>query len=360
MKKITYVVTVLIILTLGAFTVRAQDSLPMIASRDALRSYALTEVYQAFGSALSRSMAQSTNASFQFAIAEKPVDIERFNKEVARRTLDINVVNPNDPVFFYVVYTDRKGHSLFQGGNVGNFIPDPKAEGKWIFPMNVAFELYMNYDIVLNVSNVFYAHIELRDDKGQTVSDQSLSVDQRSGELRFPSQLAGARGSLILVGQAKDGSIVERIYDLQTGRLQAPVAGHTALGVMIRDVIVAELNPLASKLSIEVQSFGGFGESPTVQLRVQGSEGLPAGSTVDTSFHVTTSEGERGKTICIRSLDAEGPIVWYCVALLQNGDATAIKLAPGLYHVIFTWERFRPYPPFVPIPIPVSDGGGKG
>jgi len=375
MKKIAQLGVVLLAVTFGALAFGQQTpppipvpgggggggqstlQLPMIASRDALRSYALELVVQAWGFVWSASSLQSEQSSFSFSINEKPVNIRSFHKEVASRPLSFKVANPQDWVSLNVTYATRDGQPLFQGGNSARFIQDPNHPGQWNFPENLSMELYLAWEIPLvGVSNVYYARLLLQDERGQTASSQSLRIDPRTGMPFFPAAFAGANGFLILNMQNPDGTTRELVFNLRNGLLQEPASGKTTLDVTIRDVIEAELNPLNAKLSLVVQSYNGYGESPTVQLRVQGSEGLPPGVGVDVSFYAETTEGELPIQIGIRQLGLVGQITWYWFPLLQNGDSTPITLAPGLYHVIFMWHSFKPYPPY----IPGHGDGGKG
>ncbi len=345
MKK--YIIAVFSLVTLivaCAQSVLAKSDLSMIASRDALRSYAIEQVSQAWGGVWSRSIIESPQTAFQFAINDRPVDISRFSEEIARRVFDFRVANPRDGVYFNVTYANRESDALFQGGSFAKFKLEKKG---WSFPRSLGVELWLNYEIPLTVSNVYFARILIENEQGETVYEVYPRIDSKTGKIYFPSQLAGANGFLIVNRSEGEGPSVEEVFNLRTGLPVVPTKAQTILNVSIRDVIERVVSQKDPKLTIQVPSWNGFGESPTVQLNVVTPEDHGNDNLVKVLFLVQTTEGELAEVAVIRQI-TEGEIVWYHVPLEQKGNPTDILMSPGLYHVIFTWKTFRPYPPSIP------------
>jgi|GEM_PF-4932400 len=354
--KNAYVYLIIICFSLVHPGIVRGQHLPMLASRDALRSYALQEVFQAWGSVWSRSIVNSPETGFHFKISDRPADIRRFHAKVASQDFDFRVANPRDEVFVNLTYADREGYPLFQGASVARFVRDPHREGRWNFPERLGAELFLAGQIPLNVSNVYWARILVQDEQGRTVHEEPLTIDERTGRVLFPAQFAGVNGHLILNINDPRGGQSERIINLRNGLAEGPVAARTVVrDIAIHDVVEAVLSPANMKLAVEVKSFDGYGESPTLHLRVEGSEDLPPGAAVATSFYAVTTEGELPKAIGIRVVRPDGAIIWNWFPLAQDGNSTELPLLPGLYHAIFAWPNLRPYPPYIP-----GRDGGKG
>ena len=330
-------------------------SLPMIVSRDALRSYAVEQVARVAGNTYSSSMIQSPGPThFSFAVIDRPVDIAAVRKLVSKHELVPTIVNPADYVSFNVWYGSAGGDTLFGGGTSTQFKKNAQT-GQWELPSLLGFELYLNYEIPIVVSNVYHARLTLEDETGRTIRQENIRVDERTGKIYFPSLYAGAAGFLIIdTFDRRTETPRTHIFDMRTGRSSVPVRGSSSLSPTINNFVEARASS-GSVLEFNVQSYNGFGESPTVQLRVEGSgEVQPL---IKVVIGALTTEGERAEWICVRRIGSETipSLGWNCVpAFTIGGTQTILLFEPGLYHVIFQWKSFRPYP------VLPTDGGGKG
>lgn len=358
MKKQIQLVIAILIAVLAAGLAYAQESLPMIASRDLLRSYAVEHISKAEGYTYSQSSVPSQGETyFAFPVTDRPVSIEKLRQEVGKYPLTPAIANPADYVGFVVRYLSRDEDILFQGGTSVKFVRNAET-GRWELPPIDGPELNLNYEIPITVSNVNYAYVILTDENGNTVRYENVRADREAGKIYYPSFLAGAAGYLVVNSYDHEtGKSSSRIYDMRTGKATQPATDSVALSPSIRDFPEVTLSPADPGVIIEVESHNGSGESPTVEVTVTNKPGNTA--PVFVTVTARTTEGEVPEMVCFRRIGREvsTELRLECVPAFTEGRPTQIKLQQGLYHFFFKWKTFRPFPA---IPSEPSKGGGGG
>ncbi len=338
--------------------------LNMLTSQGAFRSYAVQQVSNIRGSVYSASLLPTHgNTKIAVVVRERPVRIDRLRELVSANELSPAVANPLDYISFYLEYASAEGDTLFQGSASTMFFQE--TNGVYYLGEKLGIELFLNYQVPVSIPGIFSARLILVDESGRTVQEVYLKVNRR-GIVYFPSYYTGDRVAGYLVIRRRGEG--ERIIDIRKG-IEVPITQDgTRLASHIRDFYEATASPGSPDVLVKAESYNGFGESPTLQLRVENSGG---DSPVEVRIQAFTTEDEKASHACWRFLGAEKTLFVQenCraadVAQGELNPIITITLLPGLYDVIFYWRMFRPYPAIGPTPViestvPVGDGGGGG
>jgi len=310
----------------------AEISLPMITSRAALRSYALSEASEVNGGLYLYSGGTSSYDYRAWSGQKTSVEILEEAKLI---NLAIETVDPTDTVGCYVSVNNNDGDTLFYGYTSGK--PE-KVGDKWTLPAvmgNIVFNM-SNIPIKLT-KQVSSAYILSKDQYGNTQWDQLYTYGDK---IWFSEASAGLGNAYIRVSYS-DGTV--EAYSISTGNFLPTITMGLSVTPVFTDVYTFKDTSL---VTLVVKSTRGKGIVPTIEL-----VNTIAGTV---KFDISTSDSKRPKRYWYRSTSAED---WDAIDV----SATAvypieISLPKGTVYMVPEWDPLD----FDEVAQPVSTGGGKG
>lgn len=341
----------LMVSVLSVMSTFAQD-LPMIQSKDTLRTYALEQ---------SADVAASINASlpvgndsYDFVPVSEPT-AEGISNTIAGMNLSVDVANHNDPLFIWAGAYNVDGDPLFTGwkqfwlvnGKGGYALPDGYGD--------VTMELFDN--IPIRVGGAQSAIINIKDSNGQTIMGASVRVE--NGKVYFPRQLAGTNAILsVYVTGSKEVGPGWLYWDVSNGSKITPEHFGVTLKTTIRGVVSAKdtASNHTNTVTLVVPTTNNIGENLTIEYKSNGRGLLRLFS--------WTSEGKWFKGAWVRKAGTEQ---WIPYTATVTAPPTAVfievPVQSGIYYVVPSWDPqdlTEPADPWYPPYDGGSNGGGKG
>ncbi|MEX0931213.1 MAG: hypothetical protein WDZ88_00520 [Candidatus Paceibacterota bacterium] len=328
MKKIIMMVTLLV--TLSASALFGRESLSMIRSQDALRTYAI-EIADVVG--VSVRTAVSNNGS---SVSRKVLGTttEGIIGTIRSVPLTVTVTNPDDPVFLYASVSSSNGHPLFSGSK--SFKLDSSKGVGYVLPKGYGdVVLRMEQNIPITMKGVRHVAFYYKNEEGEVVARQYLTVS--GNQIFFPSRLAGKNA--ILVAHTEEGVYH---WDVATGTRIFTEKYDVSANSSIEGITTV----FHSDFWVEITTQGGVGKNTTVEFITAQRSGL-----VNGSFY--TSEGRWFTGAYVRKA---GTTEWVHYPALYDSQSVYINFSvqkESVYYVIPEWKEGDL------IDIAFS-GGGKG
>ena len=345
--------TIAIALTLTAafaLNLNAQD-LPMLRSKDALRTYALEQ---------SANVAASINASlpvgnnsYGFVPVEEATAVGISNT-IHGMNLSVDVANPNDSLFVWAGAYNADGDPLFTGYHQFSLV---NGKGGYALPPDygdVTLALFDN--IPIKVNNAQSAILAILGPDGTTQMEYSLDV--RNGKVYFPRQLAGTNAILAVYAgiEVKPGQMQYdwEYWNVNNGSKFSSEHFNVALKSTIRGVVsVAD----QGEIFVSVPTTNGIGYNQTLELKCTSV----ARTLSLASFQTTEGKWFRGAWIRKAGASAWS---WYDALpdVYPGGKqvmAVYVYQTKGVYYIVPVWvdgDLTEPSDPFYP----PYNGGGKG
>ena len=338
-----------------ALNTNAQD-LPMLRSKDALRTYALEQAANV--SAQINASLPVGNNSYGFVPVESPT-ASGISNTIHDMSLSVDVANPNDSLFVWAGAYNADGDPLFTGYNQFSLV---SGRGGYALPPDygdVTLTLYDN--IPIKVDGAQSAFIDILNANGQTEAEYSLNV--QNDKVYFPRQLAGTNAILAVFTNSMTGiSPGGWVYwNVGSGSSVQPEHFNVTLKPTIQGVVsVAD----QGEILVSVPTTNGIGYNLTLELKC-----TSAARTLSLASFQTT-EGKWFRGAWIRKA---GTSTWSWSDSLPdvypNGKqvmAVYVYQTTGVYYIIPVWndgdlvEPADPYYPPYNGPGVSSGGGGKG
>ena len=336
--------TIAIALTLtAAFALNtfAQD-LPMLRSKDALRTYALEQ---------SANVAASINASLPVGnnsygyVPVEEATASSISNTIRGMNLSVDVANPNDSLFVWAGAYNADGDPLFTGYHQFSLV---NGKGSYALPPDygdVTLTLFDNIPIKVN-ADAQSAIIDILGPDGKTQMEYSLDV--RNGKVYFPRQLAGTNAMLAVYISGSKGVGPGWLYwNVNNGSQVNPEHFNVTLKPTIQGVV--SVTDLAN-VWLSIPTTNGIGNNLTVEYKSTGK------SWVGASFY--TTEGKWFTGAWVRKA---GTSDWvpYTATIGEKAVFINIPIQQGIYYIVPTWnpgDLTEPADPWYP----PYDGGGKG
>ncbi len=337
--------TIAIALTLTAafaLNLNAQD-LPMLRSKDALRTYALEQ---------SANVAASINASLPVGnnsygyVPVEEATASGISNTIRGMNLSVDVANPNDSLFVWAGAYNSDGDPLFTGNHQFKL---ENAKGGYALPTDYGDVTLALYDeIPIRIDGAQSAQLTIQNGNGETQFGTSLRV--YNGKVYFPRQLAGTNAILsvmTLVG-GKGGGTVEQWLYWNVGNGSSIKPEHFAVNLKATIQGIVSVTDLAN-VEVAVPTTNGIGNNLTVEYKSTGK------AYVGASFY--TTEGKWFTGAWIRKA---GTSDWVPYTATIGGGSVFINIPmlPGIYYIVPTWnpgDLTEPADPYYP-----PYGGGKG
>ncbi len=364
MKIKTLIVSLTVAFTCGAFAMTHAQSgggggggassrpSKILMKKDQVVSNNVARVAHVQVSAYASSMLYSSTTRSDFQADYNPAGQPKMNEVLAllgSQPLVYNLAKPSvDWVSLNAWYYNANWEFLFSGGT--SFQLEQNGSGGWRTPAGAGVIELHPAEVVYEVSDLSGVRFIERDDNGNQVNWYYVDVDVREGErnsFRLPDYLLDKKGELYL--QTFDPETWETntyAYDSETGSQIVPSA-ITSVASGKFYAMQKVVPQLGSIMGRPFESNKGYGQTEVLEVEVT-TNGVYSVSQV-------TTEGELPDSV----------IVWFV------GDATeseydridpaqnfVVSLKKGVYHLRFTWPKFRPYES--PIPGNGGGGGGKG
>jgi len=342
MKKIMNALGLCAIALALNINVSGQD-LPMIRSKDALRTYAAEQLSQATAS-ISTSLPAGTNTYRYVPLASSSVG--GLIAAIKGMTLSVDIANPADGLFTWATGNNSDGDTLFFGYNSFNLV---QGNGGYSLPDGYGkVTLTLANTVPIKIPGSQYAIIDILDSNGNTTAE--YKVDVYNGKVYYPRQLAGTNAILaVLVGDGRTqgtwkfwnattgGAVQESHYSIS---LNPSVSGITSL--------------TNSNVIIAVPTHNSFGTNQTVELTSTVKQRIPT-----VSFYTTENKWFIGAWV-----RKAGSSDWSLFQPTTNPATDLVSfsldLLPGVYYIVPIWsagDLDEPADPYYP---PYYGEGEKG
>lgn len=334
--------------------INAVTDLPMLRSKDALRTYALEQSANVRAQ-ISTSLSVGNNA-YGFVPVEEAT-ASGIADAIRGMNLSVDVANPNDPLFVWAGAYNADGDPLFTGDNrfslVNGFSSVTGEGGYYALPPdygNVTLTLYDN--IPIKVDGAQSAIIYILGRNGKTQMQYSLNV-VRNSKVYFPWRLAGTNAILaVCVGiEVKPGQIQYgwEYWNVNSGSKFSP----EHFNVTLKPTIQGIASFTDADVFVAVPTTNGIGYNLTAELKVTGQRW--------NNVAFWTTEGKSFNGAWVRK---SGASQWqYYRAFPQGQDTGAMifgmSLSAGVYYIVPVWndgDLIEPPDPYYP----PYDGGGEG
>ena len=330
--------TIAIALTLTAvfaLNTYAQD-LPMIGSKDALRTYALEQAANVAAS-ISTSLPVGNNSYGYVPVSEATAS--GISNTIAGMNLSVDVANPNDSLFIWAGAYNSDGDPLFTGYNQFNLV---LGKGGYALPAdygNITLGLYDN--IPIKVNGAQQAIVDILGPNGQTEAEYSLNV--QNGKVYFPRQLAGTNAILaVFTNSATAGSPGGWAY-WNVGNGSSIQSQH--FNVTLNSPIQGIVSFTDANVFVTVPTTNSIGNNLTAEFKATGKE------LVSVSFW--TTEGKWFKGAWVRKA---GTSQWQQYIAVVDKSAGMMDFAlpitaTGIYYIIPVWsagDLIEPADPLLP------------
>ncbi len=347
-EKIDMKRTIALTLTAAfALNLNAQD-LPMLRSKDALRTYALEQ---------SANVAASINASLPVGnnsygyVPVEEATASGISHTIRGMNLSVDVANPNDSLFVWAGAYNADGDPLFTGYHQFSLV---NGKGGYALPPDygdVTLTLFDN--IPIKVNNARSAILAILGPDGKTQMEYSLNV--QNGKVYFPRQLAGTNALLAVYTSGGKGDASGWLYwNVGNGTSVQPEHFNVTLKSTIQGVVSAVDQ---GEIFVSVPTTNSVGYNLTLELR---------STSVARTLSLASFQTTEGKWFRGAWIRKAGTSDWSWNNALpdvypggKQVMAVYVYQTTGVYYVVPVWndgdlaEPADPwYPPYY--------GGGKG
>lgn len=318
----------------------AQD-LPMIRSKDALRTYALEQSANAAAS-INTSLPSDAH-SWDYVQIEEPT-ASGISNAIRGMSMSVDVANPNDWLYLWAGAYNAEGDPLFTGWKQFHLV---NGKGGYVLPDGYGDVTLILFDnIPIRVDGAQSATINILDSNGQTIMGAPVRVE--NGKVYFPRQLAGTNAVLaVYTGGEKGGGQGWLYWNVNNGSKVTPEHFNIALNATVQGIVsfTDEAN-----VWVAVPTTNGIGNNLTVEYKSTGKAYIGA------VFH--TTEGKWFTGAWVRKA---GESHWtpYTATIGEKAVFINIPMQQGVYYIVPTWnpgDLTEPADPWYP----PYDGGGKG
>lgn len=323
-----------IVTALLATVATAQTNLYFLASKSALRSYAIEQARTA-------QIQMYCNSQVQYPLGQGVIlptnhtslDIIRF---FTNTPMSVTILNLKDYVWLNGWVSNPDGDILFYASSVS--YPTLGAGGYRV-PFYALITLSSSIPVKFDKAVDSAQFLDVDSTSGQTTWSQYLGV--YGNKVYFNSDYAG-HGYLIVT--MKDGT--KRSYDLGNGGAQMQ---GTLVSGLVSSASIENLVSYSNTLSLVsdvIPSYNGIGQNKTYEFVQNYNTNLVSG--VVLAFAITTSEGYSPLGYWVRQ---SGTPLWQFKPAATNANTT-INFGPvGTWYVIPEWDdsQFRepdPVPPW--------------
>jgi len=363
MKKI---ITLTLFAAVLAINTNAQD-LPMIRSKDALRTYALEQAAVA-NAQIWTSLPDGNNANYNAPFV--PLELgsaTEISNAIAGMPLAVDVANPYDPLYTWAGVYNGDGDQLFWGYSKFNLVqtpaPTPKGSPQaytWVLPAGYGnITLKMADNIPIRITNAQAAFVDILGTNGQT--QQEYSLDVYNSKVYFPWRLTETNAILaVFTNNPAGGPGGWEYWNVghNTGSKIQPQHFSTPLTATIQGIVPIKGN---GPIFVSVPTTNGVGNNLTVELQTIGNQGQGYGNYV--SFW--TTEGKWFKGAWVRQA---GTSQWQWYSVFSNpyqGMMVFVMYYQGdsVYYIVPDWndgDLVEPADPYIPPQPTQSSGGGEG
>lgn len=319
----------------------AQD-LPMLRSKDALRTYALEQSANAVASI--NAALPVGNETYGYVPVESPTAVGISNT-IRHINLSVNVANPNDYLYIWAGAYNSDGDPLFTGYHQFKLV---NGRGGYALPPDYGDVTLALYDeIPIRIDGANQAQLTIQNENGETQLGTSLRV--QNGKVYFPRQLAGTNAILSVRVEGGKGDAPERwlYWNVNTGSHIQP----EHFGITLKATIQGIVSVTDNNVMVPVPTTNSIGQNLTAELKVT------ANRNVLSSFWTT-----EGKWFVGAWVRKAGTSQWQYYAATAFKDAGVmgflISAQPGIYYIIPAWndgDLIEPADPWYP---PYGEGKG--
>lgn len=327
----------------------SQASPVLLVSKAALKAECLKNVTSASvwigGSGVAENSSSTSSQWIQKSSSD--YDCSDLLNSISGQEMSFEVARPQDQINVYVGLYDKNGNQLFYGYKTG-YLETQKGGGyslPWdLTVINVRMSENVSIPLSAEAENAEYAQINVRDESGQIVMNEWLTVE--NGQLSLPTQYAGSKGELI-INYYSNGQFWQRWYDLTTGELIPQDQVLARVYTFVKGYYNFGNNPWSISFGISEQS-DGISDNPLVKFTVADDEIM-----VPMSCSLYDHWGNQKEIAYAVNYRKVGDSVWTEQAVEPEGQAL-LSLPKGTYQAFF---RFKLMKESNPTPI---DWGGKG
>lgn len=342
MKMMKVVFSVAVVMMLFASGL-AQD-LPMIQSKDALRTYAIEQADHTWVWIGTSTPSNEDSWSYEPVKHRTAAGI---CDALSSMSMSLDVINSNDWIYINSGAYNVDGDPLFVHnkafllveGKGGRVLPDDYG--------NVT--LTLAEFIPIRIEGIQAAIIQLLDSNGRVFTSDSIRV--RDGKIYYPRQLTSTNAVLSVYGK-KDGVMGWRHWDVMTGAKITPKNYDVAFKPTVQGIVSYKD---VKHVWVSVPTTNGVGNNLTVEYQ--------SSTQSWTAFSFYTTEGKWFTGAYVRKA---GTSEWikYPARVVENAVTFEAPLSQGVHYVIPIWARgdlTEPADPWHPSwSGGVVDVGGKG
>lgn len=341
-----------------SITVSQVNPLWMVSSKDALTSYAISQVSRGIvqiWTATSVYGESFTNDVYCELSSSERSDAFKVLDLLKQQQLYFSVARPDvDEINSYIGLYNKDGWCMFYGWGYGNLLKDEM--GNWFPPASLLkFESHLNWEIPIYVGEgVYNAKVILRDENSNVINTKWLDVSD--SYVVYSRDFAGQNGEILVMIEGGK-SIVASLKD---DKVYEVVGVPAKIDTSIDGVIRFDTN--ASKLVVNPKSYEGYGDSPLVRGTFTEKMWF--------TLSAATMEGEIPLGVWYRNVETSSVDDWQYLPVsnitidfgnnTETGNIDIPIGMPGTYEFRFDWKFFGPRPIDYYYDNGNGSSGGKG
>ncbi|MFA6797230.1 MAG: hypothetical protein WCR40_00750 [Candidatus Paceibacterota bacterium] len=341
-----------------SITVSQVNPLWMVSSKDALTSYAISQVSRGIvqiWTATSVYGESFTNDVYCELSSSERSDAFKVLDLLKQQQLYFSVARPDvDEINSYIGLYNKDGWCMFYGWGYGNLLKDEM--GNWFPPASLLkFESHLNWEIPIYVGEgVYNAKVILRDENSNVINTKWLDVSD--SYVVYSRDFAGQNGEILVMIEGGK-SIVASLKD---DKVYEVVGVPAKIDTSIDGVIRFDTN--ASKLVVNPKSYEGYGDSPLVRGTFTEKMWF--------TLSAATMEGEIPLGVWYRNVETSSVDDWQYLPVsnitidfgnnTETGNIDIPIGMPGTYEFRFDWKFFGPRPIDYYYDSGNGSSGGKG